>query len=216
LTYLLEKIRTLHLSIDIPLERLSLEPLDFQEGDIQSDNGTEASWHNDSAVLHYKQREDDLVWGNDDWVHDDAVVHFDPDEQNRPLPRKLSPSPSHIHTPSATLNSVSPTRQDPEGQGKGRKPTKPRSKKKADVQPNNPTQITEVDDAEFKSKMLNAIREDDELYHRILRYDPIPLDDFVALAVILDFPTRGLQSKVTKFLDDQAVHFQAPASGNRR
>lgn len=32
---------------------------------------------------------------------------------------------------------------------------------------------------------------------------PIPLEDFVALAVALDLPTRRLQSKVTKFLDDQ-------------
>ena len=102
--------------------------------------------------------------------------------------------------------------------------------------------------------MLDAIREDDELYHRILRYDvrflhshalgvtklierasqPIPLDDFVALAVTLGLPARGSQSKVTKFLDEQvrrhlprgkdfrpilniqAVHFQAPPSGGRR
>lgn len=49
---------------------------------------------------------------------------------------------------------------------------KPRSrKKKADAQFDNPTQVTEVDDAELKSRMLNAIREDDELYHRVLRYD---------------------------------------------
>ena len=75
--------------------------------------------------------------------------------------------------------------------------------------------------------MLTAIREDDELYHRILRYDvrltpspisahrkntepvdkcslqPITLDDFEALAITLGFPTRGLQSKVMKLFDDQ-------------
>jgi hypothetical protein len=85
----------------------------------------------------------------------------------------------------------------------------------------------EVDDAEFKSRMLNAIRENDELYYRILRYDvrffhsytpgvleliermsqPVPLDDFVALAIMLDFQTRGLQSRVTKFLDGQVRHY---------
>ena len=63
---------------------------------------------------------------------------------------------------------------------------------------------------------------------------PIPLGEFVALAIALDFPLRGLQSKVTKFLDDQvgesllgellqtlirrtqAVHFQAPPGKGRR
>ena len=32
---------------------------------------------------------------------------------------------------------------------------------------------------------------------------PIPLEDFVALAITLGLPVRGSQSKVTKFLDDQ-------------
>ena len=32
---------------------------------------------------------------------------------------------------------------------------------------------------------------------------PIPLEDFVALATMLDFPIRGLQLKVIKFSDDQ-------------
>jgi len=32
---------------------------------------------------------------------------------------------------------------------------------------------------------------------------PIPLGEFVAFATTLNFPLRGLQSKVIKFLDDQ-------------
>ena len=200
---------------------MSIEPQDFRDGDVQSDHNTEVSWYNDSAILHYNQREDGLVWDNDDWIDDDAVPHFDPDEQDKPLPRKPSPQ---LHTPSTVLNPASPTPQNPAGQGIGRKAAKPQPrKKKADVQHNDPIQLVEVDDVEFKSRMLDAIREDDELYHRILRYDvrslhfctpgivqlvepmlqPIPLEDFVALAVTLDFPIRGLQSKVTKFLDDQ-------------
>jgi len=148
------------------LEALSLEPQDFRDGDVQSDYDTEVSWHNDSAILHYNQREGDLVWDGDEWIHDDAVLHFDP---NKPLPRKPSPQP---HTPSTTLNPASPTPQNPAGHGIGRKIANPRSrKKKADVQPNDATQLGEVDDAELKSRMFDAIREDDELYHRILRYD---------------------------------------------
>jgi len=163
-------------SIDIPFERLSIEPLEFQGGDVQSDHGSEVSWYNDSAILHYNQREDDLVWDNDDWNHDDATLHFDPDEHDPPLPQKPSPqlhTPIPTHAPSTALNPVPPTQQDPAGQGEGRKITKPRSRKnKAGAQFNNPTtQVTEVDDVELKSKMLNAILEDDELHHRILRYD---------------------------------------------
>jgi hypothetical protein len=205
---------------------LSIKPPDFQEEDTQSGHDTDLSWHNDSAILHYNQREEDLVWGDDDWIHDDAVVHYHPDEQDRPVPRGPSP-PLHTYTPSTDLNPVPPTPQDPAGQGKGReiKVAKPRSRKKKAE--NNPTQLREADDAELKSRMLNAIREDDELYHRVLRYDvrltyfctprvvkpierslqPIPLDDFEALAITLGFPTRGLQSKVMKFLDDQARPF---------
>lgn len=127
------------------------------------------SWYNDSAILHYNQREDDLVWGNDEWIHDDAILHFDPDERDRPPPRKPSPP---LHTSSTALSPTLTTPHDPTGQGKGRKVAKPRSrKKKADVQSNDPTQIAEADDAKLKSRMLGAIREDDELYHRILRYD---------------------------------------------
>ena len=110
-----------------------------------------------------------MVWDNDDWIHDDAVLHFDPDEQDKPLSRKPSPQP---HTPSAVLNAVLPTPQNPAGQEMGRKVAKPWSRKKnADVQPNDLTQLAEVGDTELKSRMLDAIREGDELYHRILRYD---------------------------------------------
>ena len=121
--------------------------------------------HNDSAILHYNQREDDFVWDDDD----NAIIHFDPVERDQPLPRKLSPPP---RIPSTAFDPTLPTPQDPAGQGEGRKVAKPRSrKKKADAQSNDPTQLTEADGAELKSKMLDAIREDDELYHRILRYD---------------------------------------------
>lgn len=64
---------------------------------------------------------------------------------------------------------------------------------------------------------------------------PVNLEDFMALAIKLDFPIRGLQAKVVRFLDEQvsryptlgksvrtltrkiqAVHFQALPSGSRR
>lgn len=140
-----------HSSIDIPFGRLSLGP--------QSDHGTEVSWYNDSAILHYNQNDEILGWDdNNDFVHDDAILHFDPGESlDRPLP---------------------PTNPVPTKQVKGRKTRKPRSRKeKADVESTNPIQFTEVDDTELKSKMLDAIRQDDELYHRILRYEvctPLP------------------------------------------
>jgi len=134
------------------------------------------SWHNDSAILHYNQREDnDLVWDNDNQIYDDAVLHFDPDERERPLLRKPSPpldTLARTDTPPTDVNPALATPRDPIAQGNKRKIVNPRSrKKKADLQSNNPTQFTEIDDAELKSRMLHAIREDDELYHRILRYD---------------------------------------------
>jgi hypothetical protein len=62
--------------------------------------------------------------------------------------------------------------QDRAEQVKGRKATKPRSrKKKTDVRLDESTQPTELVDARLESKMLDAIREDEEFYHRILRYD---------------------------------------------
>ncbi|KAF9653385.1 hypothetical protein BDM02DRAFT_3182909 [Thelephora ganbajun] len=211
---------SIHSSIDVSFERLSLEPLDFHKGDAQSDHDTEVSWRNDSGILHYNQREDDLIWDSDERIHDHTTIHFNPNREDRPLPQKpLLPlhTPVPTYTSSATRNSMQLTPQGPTRQGKERKAAKSRSRtKEADVRSNNTTQLIEMVDAELKSKMLNVIREDDELYHRILRYDPIPLEIFLALAVTLDLPTRGLQSKVTKFLDEQAVHFQAPTSGSRR
>ena len=133
------------------------------------------SWHNDSAILHHNQREDDLVWDNDDRIYDDAILHFDPDERDRPLPRKPSPplnTLARVDTPPTNVNPLPTTPQDRVVRGNERKIGKPRSRKqKVDAQSNNPTQHTEVDDVELKSRMLDAIREDDELYHRILRYD---------------------------------------------
>jgi len=117
-----------------------------------------------------------LVWDNEDRIYDDAVLHFDPDHE-RDLPLLREPSPPldtlvRTGTPSANVNPVSTTPQDPVARGKERKIGKARSRKnKADVQPHDPTKLTEVDDAELKSRMVNAIRGDDELYHRILRYD---------------------------------------------
>ena len=161
---------------------MSLEPLDFQDGDVQSDHGTERSWYNDSAILHYNQREDDLNWDHDEFNHDDAILHFNPGEPDLPLPPKPSPllqTPVPTCTPSSTLNPVVPVPPDRAEQAKGRKARKPRStKKRGNVQPDKPTQSTEFDDAELKSKLLDAIREDEEFYHRILRYDVRPFRFF--------------------------------------
>ena len=38
-------------------------------------------------------------------------------------------------------------------------------------------------------------------------FQPIPLHDFVALATTVDLPIRGLQSRITKFLDDQVRRY---------
>ncbi|KAF9782923.1 hypothetical protein BJ322DRAFT_1158464 [Thelephora terrestris] len=200
-------------SIDLSFERLSLEPLNFPDGNVQSDHDKEGSWHNDSAIIHYNQREEDLDWNVDDLIRDDAILHFDPDERELPLPPKrltLLQTLVPTCTPSTTLNPAVPTLQDRAEQVKGRKATKPRSrKKKADVQLDESTQPTKLVDARLESKMLDAIREDEEFYHRILRYDPIPLEEFVALAIMLDFPTRGLQTRVMRFLDEQASRYPA-------
>lgn len=212
---------------------MSLGPPDCPNADTQSDRGTEVSWNNDSAILHYHQREDDSDF-NDDCVPDDAILHFNPGD---PPPRQpLPPSQAVIAVdiPSTTPNLVVSAPQIPAEQLEGRKTVKPRSRKKrANAQPNEPTRLAEADDAELKSKMLDAIRGDDELYHRILRYDvrflrsfcaseivalieltmqPIPLGDFVALATRLDFPIRGLQTKVAKLLDEQASRYSSGKS----
>lgn len=167
---------SIHSSIDLPFERLSLEPLDFEDGGAQSDRDAEVSWHNDSAILHYNQKDDNSDWDNDDSIiHDDAILHFDPGESDRPLPWEPSPQLETLvptHTPSTAVNSTTHILRVPAKQLKGRKTAKSQSrKKKLDVHSGNPTQCTEDNDRELESKMLNVIRENDELYHRILRYE---------------------------------------------
>ena len=179
---------SLHSSIDIPFERLSLEPLNFRDEDIHSDHGSEVSCYNDSAILHYNQKEDELGdWNDDYFIHDDAILHFNPGKRDQSIPRTLTTTTNTpcYTCPSNTLHPAEPTPQDPAGQVKGRKVKKPRSRKKeADVQP------TEVDDEGLRSAMLNVIREDDELYHQILRYD-------VRFLYFLSHQWRGANRKHT-------------------
>lgn len=60
-----------------------------------------------------------------------------------------------------------------------------------------------ADDDLFEVVMLTAIKANTELYHKVLRYEPVDFNVFLNLAVGRDLPTKNLVYKLRAFLDQQ-------------
>jgi hypothetical protein len=60
-----------------------------------------------------------------------------------------------------------------------------------------------ADDDLFEVVMLSAIKANTELYHKVLRYEPVGFSVFLDLAIGQDLPTKRLVYKLRTFLDRQ-------------
>lgn len=60
-----------------------------------------------------------------------------------------------------------------------------------------------ADDDLFEVIMLTAIKANTELYHKVLRYEPVDFKVFLDLAIGQDLPTKRLVYKLRTFLDQQ-------------
>ncbi|KIP12702.1 hypothetical protein PHLGIDRAFT_113305 [Phlebiopsis gigantea 11061_1 CR5-6] len=128
----------------------------------------------------------------DEQHHDDgAVIHYEP--------------AGDIPATSAAENDSPPRRRrsaSPAAQAKRTK-AKPRSKKDAEGAKDG----AKLTDEELHEQLRARIEQDTALYHRVLRYEPVHFDVFLALAGSLNVPERGLKLRVRDFLDKQAIHF---------
>ncbi|QRV72813.1 hypothetical protein RhiJN_00827 [Ceratobasidium sp. AG-Ba] len=119
---------------------------------------------------------------------------------------------------------IMPSKNKPKAKPKGKQPAspsppKPRKKKKAAVYALEDVQDEQEDVAHSKDideTLLTMITNDETLYLRILRYEPIKFEDLFDMAVLNGVPKHGLQIKLKAFLDSQCINFYSGDNIGRR
>ncbi|KAH9938594.1 uncharacterized protein B0H18DRAFT_20225 [Fomitopsis serialis] len=91
---------------------------------------------------------------------------------------------------------------------------KPRSRKgKQPATSSSPVKESppDITEAEFESRLHDAIMQDKNLHLRIIRYEPVHFDVFVQLAMdagLIQTRKLGLmKTRIRTFLDKMAIHF---------
>ncbi|QRV87684.1 hypothetical protein RhiJN_15702 [Ceratobasidium sp. AG-Ba] len=119
---------------------------------------------------------------------------------------------------------IMPSKSKPRAKPKAKQPAslpppKPGKKKKAAVYALEDAQDEQEDVAHSKDideTLLNMITNDETLYLRILRYEPIKFEDLFDMAVSNGAPKHGLQIKLKAFLDSQCINFYSGDNIGRR
>ena len=96
---------------------------------------------------------------------------------------------------------VSPRRRSPERKKRQRK-AKITTTMEGRASPGVTLQSAADDDL-FEVLMLTAIKANTELYHKVLRYEPVDFNVFLDLSIGRDLPTKKLVHKLRAFLDRQ-------------
>ncbi|THH15374.1 hypothetical protein EW146_g5092 [Bondarzewia mesenterica] len=163
-------------------------------------------------VYHVDFDDDPFRWANN------AYIHFDPEAERMQFPSKRTSSTvkqtgisdaeedmplalSLLHTrhsqeerrKSSTIPEIAV--QNKSRSKKGTKTKKRLGNEKSDGQT--------MDDVTFQSKLNSLVLEDEGLYLRILRYEPVSLETFMQLATSLawEISQNTLKHKVKSFLD---------------
>ncbi|KDQ64643.1 hypothetical protein JAAARDRAFT_64485 [Jaapia argillacea MUCL 33604] len=143
---------------------------------------------------------------NPHWTNDDAVLHFSPPEDFNGELRQTISSDSDLDPRPKTLE-LSATRvthaqsTTPPKRRRGRP-----AKLRETARPPGDDQIDDAD-TDLDSNLQTSIIKDTSLHLRVLRYEPIDLKVFMAMAEQLGLPPRGLKLKLRSFLDRQAINF---------
>ncbi|KII94849.1 hypothetical protein PLICRDRAFT_693170 [Plicaturopsis crispa FD-325 SS-3] len=177
----------------------------------------------------------------DDGDNGDAYLHFEPDDNLHPY---ISPShdvndhssnlsskdtrdypPPLFSTPVVVLPKKHPRARRSSSESDALPsalPTKKKSAKgtgKAKAPPEDP----QVDDdgnlqvdPDFNALMRDCIMNDEALYSRILRYEPIHYEVFAKIAVDQGLPSRGLKLKLRAFLDKEGINCHSVDPGGSR
>jgi len=125
-------------------------------------------------------------------VNDDAILIYDPDAlpPRTPFPSKHKDKPRKRTT--AKPKSLNLNSQQDEAAGKV------------------------IDDAELVRQLKDVVLADEELYLRILRYEPIHFNIFMEMAKNNGINAVALRSKMRMFLDTQAIsHYGSEPGGSR-
>ena len=128
---------------------------------------------------------------------------------NPAAPRRVYPRLDVLRTNFSTQSSLPPSFGRPISPRR-RSPARKKRPRKLDIatttedraSPGVALQSATNDDL-FEVIMLAAIKADTELYHKVLRYEPIDFNVFLDLAIGQDLPTIKLVYKLMTFLDQQ-------------
>ncbi|EJU06429.1 hypothetical protein DACRYDRAFT_113138 [Dacryopinax primogenitus] len=180
-----------------PKKRLSLRQIVRQEDtlhnsdtdSISSENGwvDEGAWGADTV----------LVWDGDrsDGSTSSSVV--------------LSKAKGKKNKGEGPLTSPIQAPEQPKKRGRQRKDVVVQEKE------SKPTDEETV--AMIEKELRTMIEEDEELYLRILRYEPMKFDDLLKRALDRELPERKLKERLRNFLDKQCINFYtAEPTGTRK
>ncbi|KAI0053015.1 hypothetical protein FA95DRAFT_1552905, partial [Auriscalpium vulgare] len=175
------------LSFRSPGHRLSTRGLPHQLADEQQD-----LWTYDGR--HRVQDDVGLEWPMEP-NHNVYLRSNLPSERGSPV--TLSLTQTHCEVAA----SPKPTLSKPKGKARRM------AKKQLGVDDDEAEEADKLDDPALFKRLKQLIIQDNELHLRILRYEPVDFNVFLALAETLNVSSRGLKLKVRAFLDEQAINF---------
>ncbi|CCM04791.1 uncharacterized protein FIBRA_06984 [Fibroporia radiculosa] len=204
------------LSPELPSSRNSTRaqfPRTSAETEIESHSLRTANDTDARPVDHY---DDDITYDldchQDVWQNDDAYLHFVP-EYLISRPSQANLAFTSLGTAATCLDSTqTPNLRSTPASSEPAKARKPRSKKKTHtteecVQGDE----REIAEAEFESRLQEAILKNHTLHLQVLRYEPVHFDVFlqiVADAGLAPSHRQGqLKLRTRRYLDKQAIHF---------
>jgi hypothetical protein len=137
--------------------------------------------------------------------------HQSPPPRDEGIPSFQTPAPYRqpfiTNNPAMTrglsLSSISrfPAPSSPlQSPTKGRRPTSPQKKTSRHI-------MEDLEQEQFDAIMQQAIQKEMQLLLRIIRYEPVSIDEFVALAIGDSMPTGRIIFKLRTFLDSKVSTF---------
>ncbi|PVG03447.1 hypothetical protein CPB86DRAFT_368322 [Serendipita vermifera] len=189
-------------------EKARLHPMHVQSSPVASNRNN--PWAEDAR----KHQEVGWSWGPHPWNHQvqcPVKQSGSPSLQASPVSRR----PKGLTSPTISRGfAFSPVSQFPISSSPVQSPTK--GKRQATPSKRSPHNAMEdLDQEQFDTLMQQAVQNDIPLLLRIIRYEPISIDEFVALATGDTLPSRRLLSKLRSFLDSKAIHFYIPGGRKR-
>lgn len=105
----------------------------------------------------------------------------------------------------AALHPATPKPPKSKGKGKAKAPARVAKRGKTKKQPaiasEDEDDASEAASADLDALFRAMLVDDDALYARILRYEPLPFDELVSRAIAAGVSTKGWRPRLKRFLD---------------